>query len=161
EGWQEAKNAVKKFHVDETFIPILGYEWSGNTPKGGDRNVHYLHDDGPLYRTNHWLVEDKSDIDMDRYDLDALYTSLEERDDVLVVPHVGGRRCDITKYYHPDLEPVVEICSTHGRFQWLLEEALDNDYTVGVVGGSDDHTGRPGLSYPTNEHFGTRGGLAG
>lgn len=161
EGWQEAKAAVKEFHNPGEFIPILGYEWSGITPKGGDRNVHFLEDDGPLHRTSHWQVADKTDIDMDRYDLNELYKTLEKRDDVLIVPHVGGRRCDITKYFHEGLEKVVEICSTHGRFQWLLEEALDNNYTVGVVGGSDDHTGRPGLSYPTNEHFGTRGGLAG
>lgn len=161
EGWQEAKEAVEKYHEPGSFIPILGYEWSGNTPKGGDRNVHYLNNDGPLHRTSHWQVPDKSDIGMDKYDLKALYESLENRNDVIVVPHVGGRRCDITNYFNEKLEPVIEVCSTHGRFQWLLEEALDNNYVVGVVGGSDDHTGRPGLSYPTNHHFGTRGGLAG
>lgn len=161
EGWQEAKDAVKEFHEPHAFIPILGYEWSGVTPKGGDRNIHYLNDDGPLHRTSHWQVTDKTDIESDRYDLDELYKTLENREDVIIVPHVGGRRCNIAKYFNEKLETVVEICSCHGRFEWLLEEALDNGYVIGVVGGSDDHTGRPGLAYSTNEHFGTRGGLTG
>lgn len=161
EGWNEAKDAVGKLHVPGQFVPFLGYEWSANTPAGGDRNVHYLGDDGPLHRTSHWQVADKSDINMDRYPLETLYQSLDGRNDVILVPHVGGRRCDITRNFDPELEPVVEICSVHGRFEWLLREALENGYTVGVIGGSDDHTGRPGAAYPTSSHFGTRGGLAG
>ncbi|WP_257347386.1 DUF3604 domain-containing protein [Pseudalkalibacillus decolorationis] len=160
-GWEEAKGAVKKYHKPGKFIPFLGYEWSGNTPGGGDRNVHFLGDDGPLHRTSHWHVTDKSDVEMDRYPLDNLYQSFEGKNDVFLVPHVGGRRCDISRYFNHDLEPVIEICSVHGRFEWLLHEALENGYTVGVIGGSDDHTGRPGAAYPTSNDFGTRGGLAG
>lgn len=161
EGWEEVKKAIPKFHVPGKFIPFLGYEWSGTTPAGGDRNVHFLYDDGPLHRSSHWHIPDKSDEHMDRYPLDKLYATFKGRDDVLIVPHVGGRRCDISKYYEPELEPVIEICSCHGRFEWLLHEALENGYTVGVVGGSDDHTGRPGAAYATSHSFGTRGGLAG
>lgn len=161
EGWEEVKKAVKKFHVPGTFVPFLGYEWSGNTPAGGDRNVHFLHDDGSLHRSSHWHIPDKSDEHMDRYPLDQLYKTFEGRKDVLLIPHVGGRRCDISRYFDPELEPVIEICSCHGRFEWLLHEALEKGYTVGVVGGSDDHTGRPGASYATSHSFGTRGGLAG
>lgn len=161
DDWDEAKEAVSRYHTAGKFIPFLGYEWSGNTPAGGDRNVHFLKDDGPLHRTSHWQVQDKSDIETDRYPLNELYETFKERKDVLIVPHVGGRRCDITRYYDPGLEPVIEICSCHGRFEWLLHEALENGYTVGVIGGSDDHTGRPGLSYPTDHAFGTRGGLSG
>lgn len=160
-GWEEAKRAVKRYHEPDAFIPILGYEWSGNTPAGGDRNVHFLNDEGELRRSSHWHISDKSDAPMDCYPLDRLYAAFEGRPDVLLLPHVGGRRCDISRYYNPDLEPVIEICSCHGRFEWLLKEALSNGYTVGVVGGSDDHTGRPGAAYATSHSFGTRGGLAG
>ncbi|HBC94132.1 MAG TPA: hypothetical protein DCZ10_14850 [Pelotomaculum sp.] len=161
EGWEEAKQALRKFHVPGRFIPFLGYEWSGNTPAGGDRNVHFLGEDGPLHRSSHWHIPTKCDEPMDRYPLDELYKTFKERKDVLIIPHVGGRRCDISRYYNSELEPVLEICSAHGRFEWLLREALENGYTVGVIGASDDHTGRPGASYPTLKSFGTRGGLAG
>ncbi len=161
EGWAEVKHALRKFHVPGRFIPFLGYEWSGNTPAGGDRNVHFLDEDGTLHRSSHWHIPDKGDASMDCYPLDELYRVFTKRKDVLIIPHVGGRRCDISRYHNAELEPVLEICSAHGRFEWLLHEALENGYTVGVIGASDDHTGRPGGSYPTIKSFGTRGGLAG
>ncbi len=159
-GWDEARTEIPKFYEPGRFVPFVGYEWSGNTPAGGDRNIHFLNDDGPLHRSSHWHIPDKSDADADRYPLSELYREFAGRRDVLMVPHVGGRRCDITAFHDPALEPVVEICSCHGRFEWLLREALANGYTVGVIGGSDDHTGRPGAAYPTSHSFGTRGGLA-
>lgn len=158
-GWDEARRAIPEFHAPGRFIPFLGYEWSGNTPAGGDRNVHFLEDDGPLHRSSHWHVDDKRDAAKDRYPLSELYRELRGRADVLLVPHVGGRRCDITRYHDPELEPVIEICSCHGRFEWLLREAITNGQVVGVVGGSDDHTGRPGAAFATHHAFGTRGGL--
>jgi hypothetical protein len=159
--WVEARDAIRAWHEPGRFVPFVGYEWSGNTPAGGDRNVHFLGDDGPLHRSSHWHVADTSDAAADRYPLSALYQEFAGRDDVLMVPHVGGRRCDITRHYDPRLEPVIEICSCHGRFEWLLREALANGYVVGVIGGSDDHTGRPGAAFATDHSFGTRGGLAG
>jgi hypothetical protein len=160
-GWDEARTEIPGFYEPGRFVPFLGYEWSGNTPAGGDRNVHFLGDDGPLHRSSHWHVPEKDDEGTDRYPLSELYQEFAGRGDVLMVPHVGGRRCEISSYYNPELEPVIEIASCHGRFEWLLREALENGYTVGVIGGSDDHTGRPGAAYPTGHSFGTRGGLAG
>lgn len=159
--WVEAREALNAWHQPGRFVPFVGYEWSGNTPAGGDRNVHFLGDTGPLHRSSHWHLADTSDAADDRYPLPALYTEFEGRDDVIMVPHVGGRRCDITRHHDARLEPVIEICSCHGRFEWLLREALSNGYVVGVVGGSDDHTGRPGAAFPTDHSFGTRGGLTG
>jgi hypothetical protein len=159
--WEEARETLRACHEPGRFVPFVGYEWSGNTPAGGDRNVHFLGDSGPLHRSSHWHVSDKSDEAADRYPLPALYRAFAGRDDVLMVPHVGGRRCDITRHFDPNLEPVIEICSCHGRFEWLLREALSNGYVVGVLGGSDDHTGRPGAAFATDHSFGTRGGLTG
>ena len=67
--------------------------------------------------------------------------------DVLITPHVGGAHADLT-YHEPTIEPAIEITSTHGSFEWFLEEALQHRYTVGFVGGSDSHTGRPGSDTP-------------
>ena len=58
--------------------------------------------------------------------------------------------------------PLIEIASAHGWFEWVWQEALERGYITGFAAGSDDHTGRPGTSRPTNGGmFGVRGGLLG
>ena len=75
-----------------------------------------------------------------------------------MVPHIGGRRSDF-EAQDPDLEPVFEICSNHGVFEWRLHEFLAAGVKVGVVGASDDHTCRPGLAYPSTPEMTILGGL--
>ena len=53
----------------------------------------------------------------------------------------------------------MEIHSAWGTFEWLLYDALDMGYRVGIVCNSDDHKGRPGASYPGASTFGAYGGL--
>lgn len=158
ETWLQIKEAVKRHHAPGRFVTFLGYEWSGMTPAGGDRNVYFLGDDGPLHRCSHWLVPDRADADTDCYPVTELYERLRGRGDVLIVPHVGGRYADM-RWHDPELEPVVEVCSSWGEFEWLLADALAQGYRVGVTCGSDDHKGRPGASYPGAGLFGVRGGL--
>src|SRR5207253_2579544 len=73
--------------------------------------------------------------------------------------HIGGRYADIVGFHDPALEPLVEIYSDWGRFEWLLEDALRGGYRVGVVANSDGHKGRPGASHPGASQFGAYGGL--
>ena len=49
--------------------------------------------------------------------------------------------------------------STWGTFEWLLHDAFDQGYRVGVVCHSDDHKGRPGATRPGASTFGAIGGL--
>ena len=77
----------------------------------------------------------------------------------MLIPHIGGRYADIVGFHDPALEPVVEIYSDWGRFEWLLEDALRAGYKVGVVSNSDGHKGRPGASHPGASTFGAYGGL--
>jgi len=37
-------------------VILPGYEWSGNTPAGGDHNVYFLEDNPPILRSSHWQV---------------------------------------------------------------------------------------------------------
>ena len=77
----------------------------------------------------------------------------------MVIAHVGGRYADI-KYAHDGrLERTVEVHSTWGTFEWLLHDAFDKGYRVGVVCHSDDHKGRPGATRPGASTFGAIGGL--
>jgi len=158
--WKDLCGQVKAFHQPGRFVTFLAYEWSGTTPAGGDHNVYFLGDDQVIRRSSHWQVPDRSDAATDRYPLSALLEEFRGDPEVMVIPHVGGRHANL-EYFEPSLEPVLEICSTHGRFEWLLEEALRRGYRVGVIGGSDDHTGRPGASRGTAGSLGVQGGLAG
>ena len=53
----------------------------------------------------------------------------------------------------------MEVHSTWGTFEWLLHDAFDQGYRVGVVCHSDDHKGRPGATRPGASTFGAIGGL--
>jgi hypothetical protein len=52
------------------------------------------------------------------------------------------------------------VHSTWGTFEWLLHDAFDKSYRVGVVCHSDDHKGRPGATRPGASTFGAIGGLS-
>ncbi|HEX5167290.1 MAG TPA: DUF3604 domain-containing protein [Thermomicrobiales bacterium] len=157
EVYERIQSALAGANEPGRFVTFFGYEWSGNTPAGGDHNVHYR-DGGPIHRSSHTLIPYRSDIDSDRYPVDALYATFAGREDVLLVPHIGGRHASLA-YHDPALEPVIEIASQWGRFEWFARDALERGLKVGFVGGSDDHSGRPGWSAATVAHHGVRGGL--
>ena len=164
EFWAELTGLMREFNDPGRFVTFLGYEWSGNTPAGGDRNVHFLGDEGDLHRSSHALIDDLSDSDSDRCPVSRIYETFAGRDDVMLVPHVGGRRANFD-FFDPSLEHVVEIHSSHGTFEWFGLDALRRGYKVGFICASDVHTGKPGASRPSAgtgmESFGVRGGLGG
>ncbi|MFX1254683.1 MAG: DUF3604 domain-containing protein [Promethearchaeota archaeon] len=156
---------TKQFNNPNKFITLLGYEWSGITTGGGDHNIYFLQDDQQLYRSDHWLIEDKTDRDTDRYPISELWKTFKGRKDVMAIPHIGGRPANLD-FFDPELIPVMEIYSQHGLFEWFAEEALERGLEVGFIAGSDDHTGRPGLSSPSKAvavgaPFPVKGGLTG
>lgn len=155
--WNAIRAATQKYNDPGRFVTFLGVEWSAVTGMGGDRNVMYLGDDGPLHRTSHWQLEDWADQETDRYPLDELYGAMEGRSDITLIPHIGGRRASLD-YHHAELERIMEIYSSWGRFEWFVEEALENGWRVGITAGSDGHKGRPGASYPGAAIFGVYGG---
>ena len=155
--WNEIRHQANTQYEPGRFVTFVGYEWSANTPLGGDHNVYYPGSDGPLHRSSHVLIPDKSDLDTDCTHVEELYAALGEMD-ALLVPHVGGRYANLT-WHHPKLERVIEVYSEWGEFEWFLREALEKGYRVGFVAGSDDHKGRPGAAYPGSGAFGVYGGL--
>ncbi|HCL29217.1 MAG TPA: hypothetical protein DIC52_12375 [Candidatus Latescibacteria bacterium] len=156
--WERIGRCATQFYEPGRFVLFPGYEWSATTPAGGDRNVYYLDDGQPIYRTSHWQVADHDDVATDRYPVQELFEQLKKGRPALVVPHIGGRPANL-EYHDPALEPVIEITSAWGQFEWLLEEAIERGYQVGFTGGSDDHKGRPGASYPGSSSFGVYGGM--
>lgn len=159
EDWQHLRQEVERFHRDGRLVVFHGYEWSGMTPGGGDRNVIFRGADAALHRSSHAEVDDTTDAATDCFPVSALFERFRGRDDVLLIAHVGGRYADIVGFHDPDLERLVEVYSDWGRFEWLLEDALRAGYRVGVVANSDGHKGRPGASHPGAATFGAYGGL--
>ena len=159
--YKDTQRAVKEFHAPGRFITFLGYEWSGNTPAGGDHNVYFLKDDQIIHRSSHTQVEDKSDEKTDRYPISRLLETFHGRNDVIVIPHIGGRRANLD-YHVPSLTPFIEIFSVHGHFEWFAREAVgERSLQVGFIGGSDDHTCKPGGAKPISMMEATNGGLMG
>lgn len=150
--------AERAAHEPGRFIPLPGFEWSGEPDHGGHHNVYFRRFDQPIRRNSHWDVADLSDVDQDLphvRDLHAAYRGT----DTLITPHVGGGHADLT-FHEPTLEPALEITSTHGSFEWFLRESLEHGYRMGFVGGSDSHDGRPGADSPGyQERRYAKGGL--
>ncbi len=146
EDWRLQQEAEAAFSEPGRFVPLPGFEWSPDTARGGHHNVYFRRHNQPIRRNSHAQVFDKSDIATDLSHVTDFYAAYRHSD-VLITPHVGGAHADLS-FHEPAVEPAIEITSTHGSFEWFQEEALQNRYTVGFVGGSDSHTGRPGTDTP-------------
>lgn len=156
--WDELNALTAEFNEPGRFLAIPGYEWSGNTGLGGDHNVWYRKEGRPIYRSSRALVEDRTHPETDAHSSQDLIDRLQN-EDALVVAHVGGRYADVSYAHDGKLEPSVEVHSAWGTFEWILKDALEANYRVGVVASSDGHKGRPGSSYPGDSAFGSFGGL--
>ena len=157
--WEELNRLTAEYDRDGEFVVFPGFEWSGNTGLGGDRNVLYLHEGRPIHRSSHALVDDVSDAASDANDADALFQALRG-EEVVVFAHIGGRYADIARSHDGRIERSVEVHSDWGTFEWLLEDAFDQGYRVGILANSDGHKGRHGASHPGASLFGAYGGLS-
>jgi hypothetical protein len=158
--WRELNVLSKEFDKPGRFVCIPGYEWSANTAVGGDRNVHYAREGETIHRSSHAQIADATDIvdePSDAHDAHALFAKLKGKDCV-VMAHVGGRYADI-KFSHDPMETAVEVHSAWGTFEWIVRDAFEKGYRVGIVANSDGHKGRPGACYPGASFFGSYGGL--
>ncbi|MPZ40008.1 MAG: DUF3604 domain-containing protein [Rhizobiales bacterium] len=159
--WRELNALAKEFDEPGKFVCLPGYEWSANTAVGGDRNVHYRNEGETIFRSSHAQIADTTDIGdeaADAHTAHDLFDRLKGKDCV-VAAHVGGRYADI-KYAHDGaLETAVEVHSAWGTFEWLVHDAFEMGFRVGIVANSDGHKGRPGACYPGASFFGSQGGL--
>lgn len=159
EFWNEIQETIQEFHTPEDFVTFLCYEWSANTANGGDHNVYFKGDEEEIHRSSKWLIEEGDQKHEGTYPVEELYERYEGRDDVLIIPHQGGRPSNLENI-KPEMSPFIEIASAWGWFEWFGKDALARGHHVGFVGGSDDHSGRPGVSHPTNKKFfNVKGGL--
>ena len=158
EFWAHLNELSAEFTEDDRFIVFPGWEWSGNTGLGGDRNVLHMKEGRQIHRSSHALVDDLSDIDTDANSANDLFEAIKD-EDCTVFAHIGGRHADIKIAHDDRLERAVEVHSAWGTFEWLLHDAFEQGYRVGIVSNSDGHKGRPGASHPGATKFGSYGGL--
>lgn len=169
--WRATCEAVKRWHAPGEFVTFLGYEWAKWRRNGdGDRNVYYLDDDRPMYRSDDEEYPTPPD----------LFAALREADEkAIVIPHHtghGGNFCD-WKDHSPEHERLVEIYQVRGSYECAPEDgnpvpersssvppypngyvrnALGLGWRVGFTGGGDDHHGHWGT-----EHRGQDGHMQG
>ncbi len=160
EGWADFNRAFAAFDAPGRFVFLPGYEWSGNTALGGDRNVIFPEEGRVIRRSCHALVENLSDHATDALDARELHAALRaEKLPAICVPHVGGRYANLHFAHDRMLERSVEVHSDWGTFDWLLADAFAVGARVGIVANSDGHKGRQGASHPGGSQFGSYGGL--
>jgi len=156
--WAELNRLFARFDAPGRFVCLPGYEWSGNTGMGGDRNIFFRREGRPIRRSSNILVQGTSAPGSECWTAHDIFRALEA-EDARVIAHVGGRYADITYAHDGQRERTVEVHSTWGTFEWLLHDAFDKGFRVGVVCHSDDHKGRPGATKPGASTFGAIGGI--
>lgn len=148
-------NVAERLSEPGRFIAMYGYEWTspaiaehaaeGSRVGEGHRHVIYSDNIGPLI--SYGNLESNTGA--------KLLAKLQGQK-ALVIPHHTSWSGTDWDAHDPELQRVVEICSTHGRFEYagnlpmgyrrdhihpdkFVQDALRRGYRLGFVGGSDSH----------------------
>ena len=121
--WAYLQTLTAQFNEDGAFVTLPGYEWSGNTAVGGDRNVYYRTEGRPIFRSSHALLPDRSDLHTDAGNANLLFERLAD-EDCVAYAHVGGRYADTAYAHDGRIETAMEIHSAWGTFEWLLTDGF-------------------------------------
>ncbi len=148
--WILSNFVAEEYYQTGVFVTFPSFEWQQYA--FGHKNVYYLNPDQPYL-----CPYDK------RYDMpDKLFTALRNSD-ALVIPHHPGYKLDCHvpgtdwNYVDEKLQPVMEICSCHGSSEkcdserplnnpgagGYFQDVLAKGIHMGVIGGSDSHSGWP------------------
>ncbi len=162
--WKLICQAVKRWNEPERFVAFLGYEWAKWRRNGdGDRNVYYLDDDQPLYRSDEGHHPRPPD----------LFKALGNKKAIVIPHHPGGdgNHCDY-KDHDPVHERFIEIHQVRGCYECSAEDgnpliakpdrpggqliakgfvqrALALGWRAGFTAGGDDHRGTAGSDKPS------------
>ena len=147
--WNVLNNIVQNFTLDGHFVAFAGYEWTVRNLQGGHHNVLFRRPfQGPRIPAQEYGT------------LSRLYQGLRTHHDprdVVVIPH--AHQSGDYRHSDPELEPLVEIMSQHGNFEWFGRMYLNHGHQVGFIAASDNHLSQPGYSAPKGGSLSQRGGL--
>ncbi len=147
--WEVLKRNVADHSEAGRFVGFLGYEWTSANVYGGHHNVLFRTPEGRRRVSAQFFPE-----------LSDLYAGLRRHHDpadVVVIPHAHN-----TGNYRmgdPKLQPIVEIMSQHGTFEWFGRAYLAHGHQVGFTAASDNHLSQPGYTAPRGDGLAQRGGL--
>jgi len=114
EMWEMTCKAAKEHNSPGEFVSFLGYEWAKWRQNGdGDRNVYYLNDDHPMYRS-----------ETGEFDTPQKLFDILSKENALVIPHhpaYTGNFCD-WKDHDPQVERLVEIYSIWGNSEMSADQ---------------------------------------
>ena len=160
--WRLTQEKVSEYNSPGRFTVFLGYEWAKWKRNGnGDRNVYYLYDKRPLFRSDERCYPNPGN----------LFEVLKD-ETALIIPHhtaYVGNHCD-WKDHDMEKERLVEIYSSWGNSERSVHEgnpfpvrpleidksdsgempagfvqrALELGWRVGFTAGGDNHSGHPG-----------------
>ena len=147
--WNVLNNIVQNATRDGHFVAFVGYEWTIRNLQGGHHNVLFRRPfQGPRIPAQQYGT------------LSRLYQGLRNHhdpNDVVVIPH--AHQSGDYRQNDPELEPLVEIMSQHGNFEWFGRMYLNHGHQVGFIAASDNHLSQPGYSAPKGGSLSQRGGL--
>ncbi|NLS91231.1 MAG: DUF3604 domain-containing protein [Planctomycetaceae bacterium] len=151
--WEHTKKVTNRANRPGRFVTFQAYEWSGNTPLGGDHNCYFLDDDPPLHRSTNYYCPDNLQMGHDPAPklervsdvLAALSKHLTDKN-VICIPHFGGRKGN-PEYHDPKVQRLIEIFSEHRRSEDWATTFLARGYRLGIMASSDGHFGNPGHGY--------------
>jgi len=154
--WQDLNTVTAHYNEAGSFVTLPGYEWSGNTALGGDRNVYFPVEGRVMRRSSHALIESQHDIETDCHTAAELFESFANNKewDVLCFAHCGGRYADITMAHDGRFEKSVEVHSAWGTFEWLVQDAFKSGYRELTRGALID-------CINSRHHYATNGGHSG
>lgn len=149
--WAESKRVTNCRNQPGRFVTINAFEWSGRTDVGGDHNVYFADDDPPIIRSRPYYDYRNARLyhgqDAGANHIEDLFNALALQcvpERVFTAPHFGGRPAN-SKWVRREFDRFVEIFSEHQNSEtWALPFLTDK---LGVVGGGDDHIGRPGNGF--------------
>jgi hypothetical protein len=150
--WEEVRRNAIDYYQPGKFIPYLAYEWSSYYLVGGHHNV--------LYRTPEGRDRSPAQTAPTVTDMYFDLRSKNDPKDVVVIPH--AHQPGDWRVSNAVLEPLIEVMSGHGTFDFFARVYLGNGHQVGFVGASDDHLSHPGYSIRWHIALGMmqQGGLA-
>ncbi|MEM7219196.1 MAG: DUF3604 domain-containing protein [Pseudomonadota bacterium] len=158
--WRTLAAKVTDYDRPGSFVAYLGYEWTVNNTQGGHHNV--------LFRSPYEGAASAQPGAPRRIvnaqffpTLSQLHAGLRAHHpprDVLVIPH--AHQAGDYRLGDPALEPLIEIMSQHGDFEWFGRAYLRQGHRVGFIAASDNHLSQPGYTMPQGGSLSQRGGLA-
>ena len=146
--WDRIKIMGQQFYEPGKFITYAAYEWTTpRLPKGfGHKNVFFMSWDKPIFS-----------FDSSAKNTKDLFKLLKKNDAIAFPHHIGWTGTD-WENHDPEVQPDVEIVSTHGAFEYMgnepirhrggmpgyfVQDGLAKGLKFGLIGSSDGH----GLRY--------------